>query len=244
MTKLLSSLFGDFSKIENPKFLAQLIIVVFKFLFRIDLSDAEKPKFKSLYDMFTRSIVRDLGHMEPHNFIHPADGKLVSFGKVKEGQVFLIKGKNYSLKELLGNDEETENFKNSYFYNYYLSPKDYHRVHHPIGGKFLKTYLVEGALYPVAGWFVKLCPDVFAKNARTVSIVESLGHGRVATVMVGALNVGSLEMVKGLFESPLKESVAVGEHLGTFGLGSSVVVLTKKELDVKVGKTFFSEVVG
>lgn len=242
MTKLLSSLFGDFSKIESPGFLAQLIIFVFKKIFRIDLSDAQKPKFKSLYDMFTREIVRDLSHLEPHNFIHPADGKLVSFGKVEKGQVFLIKGKNYSLVELIG-EEEAEFFKDSYFYNYYLSPKDYHRVHHPMGGRFLKSYLIEGALYPVAGWFVKLCPDVFAKNARTVSVVESLGHGRVATVMVGALNVGSLEMAKGLFDKPLKEPVAVGEHLGTFGLGSSVVVLTKQKLRVEVGKTLFSEVV-
>jgi len=243
MTKLLSALFGEFAKIERPRFLAWLIILVFSKAFRINFSDAVKKKFSSLYDMFTREIARDLSHLEPHNFIHPADGKLVSYGKVSDGHMFLVKGKEYLLEELVGPDE-AKNHKESFFYNYYLSPKDYHRVHHPIGGKFLKTYLIDGALYPVAGWFVKLYPDVFAKNARTVSIVESLAHGRVTTVMVGALNVGSLEMKNGLFEEPLERSVAVGEHLGTFGLGSSVVVLTKKRLNVEIGKTLYSEVIG
>jgi phosphatidylserine decarboxylase len=243
MTKLLSALFGELAKIERPRFLAKLIIFLFAKAFGIDFSNAVKKKFTSLYDMFTREIARDLSHLEPHNFIHPADGKLVSFGKVSDGHVFLVKGKEYKLEELVG-AEEAKNNKSSYFYNYYLSPKDYHRVHHPIGGKFLKTYLIDGALYPVAGWFVKLCPDVFAKNARTVSIVESLAHGRVVTVMVGALNVGSLEMKRGLFDKESREPVAVGEHLGTFGLGSSVVVLTTKNLDVEIGKTMFSEVIG
>lgn len=243
MTKLLSALFGEIARIERPRFLASFIIFLFAKAFRIDFSDAVKKKFSSLYDMFTREIARDLRHLEPHNFIHPADGKLVSHGRVSDGHVFLVKGKEYLLEELVGK-EEAKNHKTSYFYNYYLSPKDYHRVHHPIGGKFLKTYLIDGALYPVAGWFVKFCPDVFAKNARTVSVVESLAHGRVVTVMVGALNVGSLEMKRGLFEEPLKEPAAVGEHLGTFGLGSSVVVLTAKRLDVEIGPTMFSEVIG
>lgn len=238
MTKFFSALFGEFAKIESPGFLAQVFIFLFAKAFKIDFSDAKKKKFKSLYGMFTREVMRDLSHLEPHFFIHPADGKLVSFGKVQKGQVFLVKGKNYSLEELVG-EEEAENFKEAYFYNYYLSPKDYHRVHHPVGGKFLKTYLIKGALYPVATWFVKRCPDVFAKNARTVSIIESLGYGRVATVMVGALNVGSLEMKRGFFTEPLKEPVAVGEHLGTFGLGSSVVVLTTKELKITTGPCFF-----
>jgi len=243
MTKFLSALFGELAKIEKPRFLAWLIIFLFAKAFRIDFSDAVKTKFTSLYDMFTREIARDLSFVEPHSFIHPADGKLVSFGKVSDGHVFLIKGKEYRLDELVG-EAEAKKHTESYFYNYYLSPKDYHRVHHPIGGKFLKTYFVDGALYPVAGWFVKVCPDVFAKNARTVSVVESMAHGRVATVMVGALNVGSLEMKEGLFDEPLSKSVAVAEHLGTFGLGSSVVVLTQKKLNVEIGKTLFGEVVG
>jgi len=243
VTKLLSDLFGGYSKIERPGLLAKLNIFLFAKAFGIDFSDAVKIKFTSLYDMFTREIARDLSHVEPHNFIHPVDGGLVSYGRVSDGHIFLVKGKEYLLNELVG-EEEAGLHKNSYFYNYYLSPKDYHRVHHPVGGSFLKTYLIDGALYPVAGWFVNLCPNVFVKNARTVSVVESLAHGRVVTVMIGALNVGSLEMKKGFFSEPQAEPVAVGEHLGTFGLGSSVVILTSKRLDVEIGKTLFSEVIG
>lgn len=235
MTVFFSYLFGAFSKIRRPGFFAQASIFLFAKSFQIDFSNAKKKKFHSLYDMFTREIVRDL-NLEQDDFIHPADAKIPSFGKVKENQIFLVKGKNYSLKELLG--EEAESFKDAYFYNYYLSPRDYHRVHHPVSGVYEKCYLIKGALYPVAGWFVKRCPAVFAKNARTVSVVNSKVYGRVASVMVGALNVGSLEMSKGLFSSGT-DLVKVGDHLGTFGLGSSVVVLVNKDFKVTEGKTLY-----
>jgi phosphatidylserine decarboxylase len=238
MTLFLSYLFGAFSKIERPKLLAKLSISIFSKAFGIDFSNARKKSFKSLYDMFTREIVRDTSYNDD-DFIHPADGKLVSYGKVKDGELFLVKGKYYSLTELIGSDE-VENFKNSYFYNYYLSPKDYHRVHHPVSGIYKSCYLIKGALYPVAGWFVKLCPSVFSKNARTVSIIESKTYGRTASVMVGALNVGSLEMSKGLFDEGTDE-IQVGDHLGTFGLGSSVVVIINKKLSVKLGDTKYGD---
>lgn len=240
MTLFLSYLFGAFSKIERPRFLARLSIYLFAKAFGIDFSNAKKKSFKSLYDMFTREIIRDLS-FKADDFIHPADGKLVSCGRVKDKKLFLVKGKYYSLAELIG-PEEVSNFSEAYFYNYYLSPKDYHRVHHPVSGTYKSCYLIKGALYPVAGWFVKLCPSVFAKNARTVSIVESPNFGRTASVMVGALNVGSLEMSKGLFEKGA-DDIKVGDHLGTFGLGSSVVVLVNRELKVTLGKTEFGEVI-
>lgn len=188
--------------------------------------------------MFTREIHRDLGQVSEVSFIHPVDGTLVSFGKVKKGQVFLVKGKSYSLKELL--QEEAENFKDAYFYNYYLSPKDYHRVHHPVSGRFEKSYLIKGALYPVADWFVRVMPEVFAKNKRSVSLVESPYYGRVCTVMVGAYNVGSLEMSEGYFEES-SGLVKAGDLLGVFALGSSVVVFTNKKLNVKEGGVLFGE---
>ncbi len=242
MTLFLSHLFGLFSKIERPKFLAKLSIHLFSKAFGIDFSESQKQKkdFKSLYDMFTRSIDRKQNFTES-DVIHPADGRLVSFGRVKDQKIYLIKGKNYSLEELVG-FHEAKNFENAYFYNYYLSPKDYHRVHHPVSGEYLSCTLIKGALYPVAGWFVKLCPQVFSKNARTVSVVESKDFGRVALIMVGALNVGSLEMSKGLFSNG-KTNIKTGDHLGTFGLGSSVVLLINKKLSVQAGATRFGEVV-
>lgn len=236
MTVFLSYLFGLFSKITWPRFFAQVSIRVFAKAFGISFKNARKKKFSSLYDMFTREINRDLSHLTYDSIIHPVDGRLVSFGKVSDGQVFLIKGKNYSLKELLG--KSYKDFSNHYFYNYYLSPKDYHRVHHPVSGKHTESYFIKGPLYPVADWFVKLCPSVFAKNARTVSVVESKTYGKTAMVMVGAYNVGSLEMKKGFFEEGSFE-VKAGDHLGTFGLGSSVVFFIDKALKAKEGESLF-----
>ncbi len=237
MTLLISYLFGCFSKITRPRFLARAIIFIFKRLFKINLLNSKKEKetdFKSLYELFTREVKEREIKSE---FIHPVDGKLVSFGQIKNGQTFLIKGKNYSVKELVGQD--TESLEGYYFYNYYLSPKDYHRVHHFTSGVYKRAYEVKGALYPVAPWFVKLVPSVFAKNYRTVSVVEN-DKGSFYQIMVGALNVGSIELVRGLFTYSDK-SVKVGEHLGTFALGSSVVLISPVAFDVKEGAVSFTD---
>lgn len=237
MTHFLSYLFGKFARIQNPQWLAQIIIKWFKWQFKIDLSDAKETEFKSLYHLFTREVKdRDLNS----EFIHPVDGRLVSFGRIKDGQTFLIKGKNYSINELVGKDEASETeFEGMYFYNYYLSPKDYHRVHHFVSGVYKKAYAIKGALYPVAPWFVKLVPSVFAKNYRTISIIEN-EKGKFYEIMVGALNVGSVEMSRGFF-SYSDKTVNVGGHLGTFALGSSVVLISMCKLNVECGTVRFAQ---
>ena len=185
--------------------------------------------------MFTREIKKDFSLIGENSFIHPVEGKLVTFGQVKSGQTYLVKSKNYSVEELIG---EKENLEGYFFYNYYLSPQDYHRVHHPVSGQFLFSKEIKGPLYPVAPWFIKLVPSVFAKNYRVVSKVISKTEGPVYTVMVGALNVGSLKMINGLFNDGA-EAVKAGDTLGVFEMGSSVVVFCKKELQVNKGKVFF-----
>jgi phosphatidylserine decarboxylase len=235
LTRLISFLFGCLAQARWPGFLVQFVIRSFVAAYKIDLSKAKKTKFKSLNDMFTREIKKDFSLYEKNSFIHPAEAVLISYGEVKNNQTFLVKGKNYSATELLGREENLEGY---HFYNYYLSPQDYHRVHHPVSGKYLHCKEIKGPLYPVAPWFIKLVPSVFAKNYRTVSLVESPKFGKVFTVMVGALNVGSLKMKRGLFEGG-SEDIKVGEELGIFEMGSSVVVFTKKKLDVSEGRVFF-----
>ena len=232
---------GFVANIEKPNFLISFVIRNFVSLYKIDLHKAKKQKFKSLNKMFTRALKKDFVSIDKKSFIHPAQGRLVSFGKIKKGQTYLIKGKNYSLKELIG-EENLEDSDSFYFYNYYLSPQDYHRVHHPVSGKLLFTKEIKGPLYPVAPWFVKCVPSVFAKNYRTVSLVKSIDFGDVYTVMVGALNVGSIKMKEGLFLRTQTEktvSVKSGDELGVFEMGSSVVIVTQQKLDVKEGRVFF-----
>ena len=252
MTLFLSALVGFIANLKKPKILINLIIKSFVSFYKIDLTLSNKNSFSSLNEMFTRTLKKNFSSIDEKSFIHPAQAKLVSFGKVKEGETYLIKGKNYSSVELLGDD--VKDIDLYYFYNYYLSPQDYHRVHHPVSGELCFTKEIKGPLYPVAPWFIKLVPSVFAKNYRTVSLVKSITYGDVYTVMVGALNVGSIKMSKGLFyttlenksdnvsnSSPRNKNISVrsGDELGVFKMGSSVVVFTQKKLPVKEGKVFF-----
>ena len=251
LTKVISFLFGAIANVKRPKSLVQLLINLFIKQYKIDISKAKKKSFFSLNDMFTRELEKDFSAFKNESFIHPVEGELVSSGPIEDGQIYLIKGKKYSLKDLIGEEfceelgdkfnEKGSSLNAGYFYNYYLSPQDYHRVHHPVSGVYKSCTDIKGALYPVAPWFVKLCPSVFKKNYRTVSKVESDAYGTVYTVMVGALNVGSIRMPQGLFANA-EVSVKVGDHLGTFELGSSVVVICSKKIETpSPSRVFFDE---
>ena len=83
----------------------------------------------------------------------------------------------------------------------YLSPKDYHRVHMPLGGRLLRMIHVPGRLFSVAPHNVRAVPRLFARNERLVT-AWSTGAGIVAQVLVGAIFVASIETVWGGPESP------------------------------------------
>ena len=117
----------------------------------------------------------------------------------------------------------------------YLSPKDYHRVHHPVEGLITSSNYIKGHLWPVNA-AVEHVNDLFCVNERIATFVNS-PLGEVATIMVGATSVGhmtlsydeTLETNRGCpsgerhYASPVR--VPRGARLGTFHLGSTAIVL-------------------
>ena len=123
---------------------------------------------------------------------------------------------------------------------FYLSPRDYHRIHMPLDGTVTSWRYVPGALYPVNALGVELIQGLFTKNERLVSQVVT-AEGRVAIVKVGATAVGKIRTVYGpplskrprLLQSGETElSLRRGEELGWFEMGSTVILVAAKELDL------------
>ena len=81
-------------------------------------------------------------------------------------------------------------------------------------------------------------PRLFAVNERVTTLLET-AHGRIAVVMVGATNVGSIRLAYEDFVTnrgaPGRHwrhrdlAIARGAHLGTFELGSTVVLLVEND---------------
>ena len=121
----------------------------------------------------------------------------------------------------------------------YLSPRDYHRVHAPVGGTIRRIRSMPGDYYPVNSIGVRHVENLFCRNRRVaIEIDADSGLGRVTVVMVVAMIVGRITTVgigardvplgDHVFDPPLR--VERGGELGVFHLGSTAVVLAERRV--------------
>ncbi len=241
-----SFLFGALVRIKRPKCLVSFIKRKFVKMYGIDMSEAsyDIDSYLSLEDLFIRKLKEGVRVIEEGALVSPCDGYISQMGKIKNKTLTQVKGKDYSVVALLkgysydGNQSVYDRLDQ--YVTIYLSPSNYHRVHSPVTGKVRGIYSVVGKLWPVNDKYVNKIVNLFSENERMIFELEVLGKYRVFVVMVGALNVGRIEeSVSGsclrtndilkrkdqslIFESP--RDIKVGEELGVFMLGSTVVTL-------------------
>jgi phosphatidylserine decarboxylase len=167
--------------------------------FRIDLDEAADPNpenYASFNAFFTRAL--KVGAREadpdPSTLLLPADGIMSQCGPIEAGRILQAKGQSFTAAELLGDEAMAAPYAEGSFANIYLSPRDYHRVHMPCGGRLVETLHVPGRLFSVAPWAVRAIPRLFARNERLVCHFET-DFGPMCVVMVGALLVSGVETV-------------------------------------------------
>lgn len=233
---LLSFMTGKLAKTRFPGPIQFAINKTYALSFGVDESLMEKPmrSYESLTAFFTRRLRPGLRPVDGH-LVSPADGRLTNSYPIEGGQTLQAKGMNYSAASLSGEIS----FEKGWQFTVYLSPKDYHRVHSPVGGELLSIRYIPGKLWPVLPVFVKQMDGLFTFNERLVFEITLPKGGRVFVVMVGSMNVGNMStrFIKSFAtnQNPLKggevktwqinENLSVGDELGMFMLGSTVVVL-------------------
>ncbi|HET7436268.1 MAG TPA: archaetidylserine decarboxylase [Thermoanaerobaculia bacterium] len=234
----LSRTIGRLVHLRWPRPISRLLVRWFAKTYQIDLDASEHPidKYPSIGHFFTRSLREGLRPIES-DFVSPVDGVLRNFGAVTKGQLEQIKGKTYSLARFLGDPEHAQRYENGAYFNLYLSPQDYHHVHAPVGGSIVRSVHIPGKLWPVNDWSLGAIDELFSINERVVTYIDC-ELGRVAVVMIGATNVGKISVVYDGFISNVvntprtairdydpPKTIATGDRLGTFHMGSSVVML-------------------
>ena len=210
--------------------------------YQVDMSQAleENPTaYSSFNDFFTRALKPDARPLDQTSgsILCPADGAISQLGKIEHGRIFQAKGHSFSVQELLGgNAELAAPFQGGEFATVYLSPRDYHRVHMPLGGTLKEMIYVPGKLFSVNQTTAKNVPELFARNERVVCLFDTEA-GPMAVVLVGAMIVASVETVwAGLVAPPSRElrstaygqaapSLEKGDEMGRFKLGSTAIVL-------------------
>ena len=227
-------------------FVTTSLVKLFAKQYKVDMQEAaneDLSSYASFNEFFTRPLKDGIRPIDSakESVVFPVDGCISQFGKIENDQLVQAKGHNYSVQALLGGDEElSANFTDGDFMTIYLSPRDYHRIHMPIDGTLEKMIYVPGELFSVNPLTAENVPGLFARNERVVSVFNS-DHGKFAMVLVGATIVASIETVwaGNVTPPPGKKvrqwtypadsdtavSLAKGQEMGRFKLGSTVVMV-------------------
>lgn len=235
----LSRAIGRLVHARLPRPIARRVVSWFANTYQIDVDAAGKQihEYPSIGHFFTRDLAEGLRPIES-DFVSPVDGTLRNFGTISGGRIEQVKGKTYTLARFVGDDFATR-YENGTFFNLYLSPQDYHHVHSPVSGQIVRSVHIPGKLWPVNDWSLANVNELFSINERVITYVEC-ELGLVAVVMIGATNVGKISVVYDSFisnaagvdttvtrnyDKPI--AITAGDRLGTFHMGSSVVILVE-----------------
>lgn len=174
---------------------------------------------------------------DPAAVVMPSDGRISQLGRVEQGRIFQAKGQGFTAAELLGDDNAAAPYANGHFFNAYLAPRDYHRVHMPMTGTLRETVHVPGRLFSVSPATARAVPRLFARNERLVCHFDG-EHGPFCVVMVGAMLVSGVETVWNGIDIPPYAKAPIrrdwrdrnlrlerGAEMARFNYGSTVVVL-------------------
>jgi phosphatidylserine decarboxylase len=211
--------------------------------FKVDMSEAAQPDYRA-YEHFNAFFTRTLHATarpivtEQNSLCCPVDGRVSQLGKIHDQRILQAKNRDYSLTELLGGESHwVDAFRDGHFATLYLSPRDYHRIHMPIRGQLREMVHIPGKLFSVSPLTTRAVPNLFARNERVVCLFDT-AMGPLALILVGAINVASIETVwAGVITPPLGKSVqrwhydngavelAKGAEMGRFNMGSTVILI-------------------
>jgi phosphatidylserine decarboxylase len=195
---------------------------------RLDMSEVLLPmeKFKNFNEFFYRELKAGArpcsAPSNPKIVVSPADCRTVVFDLIEDARKIWIKGREFSVERLLGDayPEDAKRYKNGALGIFRLAPQDYHRFHIPVDGLLGEPKTIGGEYYTVNPMAIRSALDVYGENVRVLVPVDSVTHGRVMVVCVGAMMVGSTVITR---QAGAKVSRA--EELGYFKFGGSTIVL-------------------
>ncbi|KAG0268555.1 hypothetical protein BGZ95_002422 [Linnemannia exigua] len=220
--------------------------------YKLDLSELLEPdvsKYRNFNEFFYRKLkpgarlIHD--RMNPNIVVSSADCRLCVFESISSATRVWIKGKSFSLPNLLRDPLLASQFQGGSIALFRLAPQDYHRFHSPVSGVVIEE--ARG----IKGGYVTVNPmavnnddvDVFTENVRKVSVIRMddvvVGDGqqrgsvggvegeeklseKCVFVSIGALLVGSIQLTGANNAGTRLEK---GDELGYFAYGGSTCIL-------------------
>jgi phosphatidylserine decarboxylase len=240
----ISRLVGGLTRWRAPARLRLAAMRAFAARYGIDLSECpELETYRTFGEFFARPLRPGLRPVAAGErvVVSPVDGAVSEVGVAERGRLVQAKGIDYSAAALLGDEALARRFEGGAYVTIYLSPRDYHRIHFPLGGAVAGWRYVPGRLWPVNPASVRSVPGLFTVNERLATVLATPA-GLCAVVAVGATVVGRVRAyydpvvpVTNLpgarvasrdYEPPIP--VEKGGELGAFEMGSTVILLFER----------------
>ncbi|KAG8698758.1 hypothetical protein FRC08_005729 [Ceratobasidium sp. 394] len=194
----------------------------------LNMDEIKDPldSFKNFNEFFYRKLKETARPVdEPQNtarLVSCADCRMMAFETVNEATRLWIKGREFSVKRLLGETyaNEFSKYDGGALGIFRLAPQDYHRFHSPVDGVVGPMTYISGEYYTVNPQAIRTQLDVYGDNVRKIVPIDSPTFGRVMCVCVGAMMVGSI--VTTVKEG---EQIFRGQEFGYFAFGGSTIVV-------------------
>ncbi|MBS4191379.1 phosphatidylserine decarboxylase [Bacillus sp. FJAT-49705] len=204
---------------------SRMFIPSFSKVYQINQDEMEQTleEFLTLHEFFTRRLKEGARKpdIDQDSIISPVDAVIEDIGVIKPGHIITVKGKDYSIREMLGKDEKIEKYADGCYMIFYLSPSHYHRIHSPVTGCVIDQWTLGSKSYPVNKYGLKYGKNTLSKNYRTITEVEHK-TGLLSIVKVGAMFVNSIEVIHE------GDQLIKGTEMAYFSFGSTVVLLFEK----------------
>jgi len=195
---------------------------------KLNVEEIKDPldSFKSFNEFFYRKLKETARPVdEPQNparLVSCADCRMMAFETVNDATRLWIKGREFSVKRLLGETYANEfpKYDGGALGIFRLAPQDYHRFHSPVDGVIGPMTYISGEYYTVNPQAIRTQLDVYGDNVRKIVPIDSPTFGRVMCVCVGAMMVGSIA-------TTVKEGEQIfrGQEFGYFAFGGSTIVV-------------------
>lgn len=240
----MSAAAGKLFSIPPPAPLRSLAVKAYGRAVGVNFDEVKDPlsSFRSVQDFFTRELKDGARPFVDGDDVvaSPCDGTWGACGTIEDDTALQLKGRPYSVRMLLHDDDMAARFDGGTYATLYLSPKDYHRFHVPVAGSVDTLRYVPGALWPVNGAGLSHVDGLFTKNERIIAFLRPAARpdAMIAMVAVGATMVGKIKIA---FDDSVTTNVRnpattvrrydppvqldKGAEWGRFLFGSTIVLL-------------------
>lgn len=190
--------------------------------YNINLDQFESHEFRNYTDFFLRKFKPGVRSFDqnPNSVGSFCEGRYLGHSQTDENTKYPVKGQFLSSRDLLAGHKSYKQFEGGPILICRLCPIDYHHFHFPVSGAITKRFRIQGSLYSVNVHALANKPDIFLKNEREVTLIQSKSMGKLAMIEVGAMCVGKI-----IQADPSIRDCVKGQYKGHFDFGASTVIL-------------------